>query len=75
MYKIKYLPTGHVFLLPGAVAMELKNKNPFDYQILEKDGKKIKDKIQVESKTPNPKSILLQVLDEEIPKAKGRKKK
>ena len=41
MYKIKYLPTGHVFLLPEAVAMELKNKNPFDYQILEKDGKKI----------------------------------
>ncbi len=74
MYKIKYLPTGYVFVLPEEVAKELKNKNPFDYQILEKDGKKIKDKIKVEAPKTKPKSILLQVLDEDVPKTKRRKK-
>ena len=44
MYKIKYLVTGHEFLLPDKDAQELKNKFPNDYKILEKNGKKFKDK-------------------------------
>lgn len=44
MYKIKYLITGHEFLLPDETAQELKDKFPNDYKILEKNGKKFKDK-------------------------------
>lgn len=44
MYKIKYLVTGHEFLLPDETAQELKDKYPNDYKILEKNGKKFKDK-------------------------------
>ena len=44
MYKIKYLITGHEFLLPDEIAQELKNKFPNDYKILEKNGKKFIDK-------------------------------
>lgn len=44
MYKIKYLITGHVFLLPDETAQELKDKFPNDYKIIEKNGKKFKDK-------------------------------
>ena len=44
MYKIKYLITGHEFLLPDETAQELKNKFPNDYKIIEKNGKKFKDK-------------------------------
>ena len=44
MYKIKYLITGHEFLLPDETAQELKDKFPNDYKIIEKNGKKFKDK-------------------------------
>jgi len=44
MYKIKYLITGHEFLLPDETAQELKDKFPNDYKILEKNGKVFKDK-------------------------------
>lgn len=44
MYKIKYLITGHEFLLPDETAQELKDKFPNDYKILEKNGKKYTDK-------------------------------
>ena len=44
MCKIKYLITGHEFLLPDKEAQELKDKFPNDYKILEKNGKKFKDK-------------------------------
>ena len=44
MYKIKYLITGHTFLLPEKEAKELKEKFPNDYQIIEKNGKKFRDK-------------------------------
>ncbi len=44
MYKIKYLVTGHEFILPDETAQELKDKFPNDYKILEKNGKKFKDK-------------------------------
>lgn len=44
MYKIKYLVTGHEFLLPDETAQELKDKFPNDYKILEKNGKKFSDK-------------------------------
>lgn len=43
MYKIKYLITGHVFLLPEDTAKDLKKQFPDDYQIIEKNGKKFKD--------------------------------
>ena len=44
MYKIKYLVTGHEFLLPDETAKELKEKFPNDYKITEKNGKKFNDK-------------------------------
>ena len=44
MYKIKYLITGHEFLLPEETAKELKEKYPNDYKITEKNGKKFNDK-------------------------------
>jgi len=44
MYKIKYLVTGHEFLLPDKDAQELKDKFPNDYKITEKNGKKFSDK-------------------------------
>ena len=43
MYKIEYLKTGHVFVLPNETAKELKERFPDDYKILEKNGKKFKD--------------------------------
>lgn len=46
MYKIKYLTTGHEFVLPDETAKELKEKFPEDYQIIEKNGKKVREKIK-----------------------------
>lgn len=46
MYKIEFIPTGHIFELPDMTADELKEKFPEDYKILEKNGKKFKDKIK-----------------------------
>ena len=43
MFKIKYLITGHEFLLPDEIAKDLKEKFPNDYKIIEKNGKKYKD--------------------------------
>lgn len=43
MYKIKYLETGHIFLLPEQTAKELKDNFPDEYKILEIDGKKYRD--------------------------------
>lgn len=77
MYKIKYIPTGNIFTLPDSEAKELKEKFPDDYQILEKGGKKVKDKIQKKPLQKDDKSILELVLDtdEEKPLKRGRKKK
>ncbi len=65
MYKIKYLTTGHIFLLPKIEAEKLKTQFPGEYQILEKDGKKYRDRI----KKPAPKidlnNIRELVLDKE----------
>ena len=44
MYKIEFVPTGHTFELPDITAEELKEKYPEDYKIIEKNGKKFKDK-------------------------------
>ena len=44
MYKIKYLVTGHIFLLPEKDAKDLKEKFPDEYKILEKNGKKYQDR-------------------------------
>ena len=45
MYKIEFIPTGHTFELPDITAEELKEKFPEDYKILEKNGKKYRDKM------------------------------
>ena len=46
MFKIKYLPTGNIFVLPEKDAKLLKEKSPEDYQIIEKNGRKFRDKIK-----------------------------
>ena len=46
MYKIEFIPTGHVFELPDLAAEDLKSKFPEDYKILEKNGKKYRDKVK-----------------------------
>ena len=75
MIKIKYLPTGNIFLLPDEEAEELKTKSPDDYKILEKNGKKFNDKTKPVSKKTD-KSILELVLDDspEITPKRRRKK-
>jgi len=45
MYKIKYIPTNHIFELPDITAEDLKQRFPNDYKILEKNGKKYRDKM------------------------------
>jgi len=64
MYKIMYLPTGHIFTLPDETAQELKKKFPEDYKILEKNGKKFKDKLP-RKKIVDDKSIYHLVVEEE----------
>ena len=51
MYKIKFIPTGHIFELPDITAEELKKTYPEDYKILEKNGKKYRDRITKKTKT------------------------
>ena len=46
MYKIEFIPTGHTFELPSEAAEELKQKFPDEYRILEKNGKKYRDKVK-----------------------------
>ena len=50
MYKIKYLVTGHIFILPEEEAKKLKEQFPFEYQILEKNGKKVRDSVKKKPK-------------------------
>ena len=57
MYKVEFIATGHVFELPEIVAKELKEKYPEEYKILEKNGKKFKDKIKKKVCDENSKSI------------------
>lgn len=45
MYKIMYIKTGHIFELPDEEAKDLKEKFPDEYKIVEKNGKKFRDKI------------------------------
>lgn len=62
MYKIKYLPTGHIFIIPETDAKILKEKSPDEYIILEKNGKKFNDRIKKKTETDD-KLILSKVLD------------
>ena len=64
MFKIKYIPTGNIFVLPKKDAELLKEKSPQDYITIEKNGKKFKDKIpqKIES---DSKSILSKIIDKE----------
>lgn len=64
MYRIEFKPTGHCFLLPDETAKELKDKFPNDYKILEKNGKKYKDKTSSKKVLSDTKSIRNLVLDE-----------
>ena len=71
MYKIKYLITGHEFLLPDETAQELKDKFPNDYKIIEKNGKKFKDKKTIVKYKDG--SIRELVLDEPLNQTLSRK--
>ena len=51
MYKITYVHTGHTFELPDQAALELKEQFPEDYKIIEKNGKKYRDKMSNKKKT------------------------
>lgn len=62
MFKIKYLPTGNVFLLPEETASLLREKYPDDYRILEKNGRKFNDKKR--RTVISDKTILSKILDE-----------
>jgi len=62
MYKITYLPTGHIFVLPDNEAKELKEKYPEDYKVLEKNGKKFRDKM-TKQKKKDDKSIYSKVVE------------
>ena len=53
MYKIEFVPTGHTFELPDITAEELKTKFPEDYKILEKNGKKYRDRVSEKVKVTN----------------------
>ena len=53
MYKIEFIPTGHTFELPDITAQELKTKFPEDYKILEKNGKKYRDRVSKKVKVNN----------------------
>ena len=64
MYKIEFIPTGHTFELPDLTAEELKQKFPSDYKILEKNGKKYRDKIKKKIQA-NSNSIFDLVIDKE----------
>lgn len=72
MIKIKYLPTGNIFVLPEKEAEELKKKAPNEYKIIEKNGRKVKDNPKP-SKQSTDKSTLALVLDTEA-ENKRRKK-
>ncbi|MBE7703793.1 MAG: hypothetical protein E7Z89_07075 [Cyanobacteria bacterium SIG28] len=77
MYKIEFIPTGHVFELPDVTAEELKINFPQDYKILEKNGKKFKDKI-VEREVADTKSIRSKVVEQEsevVQKQKNKRRK
>ena len=62
MYKIEFIPTGHIFELPDITADELKQKFPNDYKIIEKNGKKFRDTIKKKKNTKNN-SIYEKVID------------
>ena len=64
MYKIEFVPTGHVFELPDSTAQELKDKFPNDYKILEKNGKKFRDTLKRKGKKIDNNSIYSLVVDE-----------
>lgn len=64
MYKITYLPTGHIFELPDEAAAELKDKFPNDYKIIEKNGKKFRDNSRKKAKNIDNKSIYSKVVEE-----------
>lgn len=63
MYKITYLPTGHIFELPDDAAKELKEKFPDDYKIIEKNGKKFRDSKRKSLKNVDSNSIYLKVVE------------
>lgn len=64
MYKIKFLKTGHTFILPENDAKDLKEKFPTEYQILEKNGKKFRDKFPQKEKEIDLKNIRTLVVEE-----------
>lgn len=69
MFKIQFIPTGHVFDLPQSEAENLKKNFPNDYKILEKNGKKFNDRMK--TKPPADKRFIRDlVVDENVKKTK-----
>ena len=65
MYKIEFVPTGHVFELPDITAQDLKEKFPSDYKILEKNGKKFRDRVKKKVEKIDENSIYSLVVEED----------
>lgn len=63
MYKIQYLPTGNIFEMPEAEAKELKEKYPYEYKIMEKNGKKFNDKVKNKTKKREDNSVYSKVVE------------
>ena len=64
MYKIEFIPTGHVFSLPDDTANELKEKYPADYKILEKNGRKYNDVARKKSPVGSKGSIRALIVED-----------
>ena len=64
MYKISYIHTGHIFELPDEAAQDLKKQFPEDYKILEKNGKKYRDRLPKKKERDNN-SIYSKVVESE----------
>ncbi len=66
MYKIKFIETGHEFLLPDNEAQMLKEKFPEEYKIIEKNGKKVREKKQIIKKQYDKDNIKEFITDDKV---------
>jgi hypothetical protein len=58
-----FLKTGYIFELPEIIAKELKTKFPYEYKIVEKNGKKFQDKNLKKNISEDENSIYEKVID------------
>ncbi len=64
MYKITYVPTGHIFELPDDAANELKEKFLMITKLSRKTVKKVRESRTKKTKKVNSKSIYSKVVEE-----------